>query len=59
MNLEEVQNHPFRQDIYIDRIITPSDKIAAKDRYKIKRILMEEFSINKSLFISFLNIRSS
>jgi len=42
MILEEVQRHQYRDDIYINKIITPYDLVKKKDKNIINRILFEE-----------------
>lgn len=44
MILEEVVPHPFRDDIYINKIITPDKKVKKSDILMVKRILMKEIA---------------
>ncbi len=42
MILEEVPPHPFRDDIYINSVITPYDEVKNSDKMMVKRILLKE-----------------
>ena len=42
MILEEVTPHPFRDDIYINPVITSYNKVKKSDALMVKRILMSE-----------------
>jgi hypothetical protein len=50
MILEEVTPHPFRDDIYINSVITPHNKVKKSDILMVKRILMKEI-VRKNLEI--------
>ena len=47
MILEEVETHPYRDDLFIDRIITPHYLIREEDKKIINRILKTEFAIEE------------
>ncbi|MFX1339108.1 MAG: hypothetical protein ACFFDK_10910 [Promethearchaeota archaeon] len=47
MILEEVEVHPYRDDIYINNIITPHDLIKEKDKKIINRILLREIALKE------------
>jgi hypothetical protein len=40
--LEEILSHPFRDDIYINQIVTPYDKVKESEKIIINRILLKE-----------------
>ena len=42
MLLEQVLPHPQRDDIYINEIITPHNKIPLSDKQMVNRILLKE-----------------
>ena len=42
MLLEEVLSHPFRDDIYINQIVTPPSEVKEIDKIIINRILLKE-----------------
>ena len=42
MILEEVKPHPYRDDIYINQIVTPYNQIKKSERTLINRILLKE-----------------
>jgi len=42
MILEEVPPHPFRDDIYINTVITTHDEVKNSDKMMVKRILLKE-----------------
>ena len=42
MRLEEVLSHPFRDDIYINQIVTPYEEVKDSDKTVINRILLKE-----------------
>ncbi|MFW9825046.1 MAG: hypothetical protein ACFFE4_19045 [Candidatus Thorarchaeota archaeon] len=42
MILEEVLNHPSREDLYINQIITPHSEVKDSDKIIINRILLRE-----------------
>ncbi len=44
MILEEVPPHPFRDDIYINSVITPYDEVKNSDKMMVKRILLKEIA---------------
>jgi len=47
MILEEVECHPYRDDIYLNNIITPHDLIKDTDKKIINRILLREVTIEE------------
>ena len=47
MILEQVECHPYRDDIYTNNIITPHDLIEEKDKKIINRILLREFVVEE------------
>ncbi len=47
MILEEVECHPYRDDIYLNNIITPHDLIKERDRKIINRILLREIAFKE------------
>ena len=47
MILEEVEDHPYRDDIYINNIITPHDLIKEKDKKIINHILLREIALEE------------
>ena len=47
MILEEVEPHPYRDDLFIDRIITPDFLVREEDKKIINRILIREFAFEK------------
>ena len=44
MILEEVQSHQFRDDIYINNVITPHESVQKRDKQLVKNILLKETS---------------
>ena len=42
MKLEKVRNHSFREDLYVNKIITPSDEVEQEDKRLINQILLKE-----------------
>lgn len=40
--LEEVLSHPFREDIYINQIVTSHDEVKESEKIIINRILLRE-----------------
>lgn len=44
MILEEVQSHPDRDDMYIDKVITAAEYVKEKDKMIINNILLEEIT---------------
>jgi len=42
MHLEQVLPHPIRDDIYINEIITPHNKVTQSDKQMIIRLLLKE-----------------
>lgn len=44
MLLEQVLPHPHRDDIYINEIITPHDKVTQSDKQMVNRLLLKEFA---------------
>jgi hypothetical protein len=42
MLLEQVLSHPQRDDIYINQIITPHNKVSPSDKQIVNRILLKE-----------------
>jgi hypothetical protein len=40
--LEEVLSHPFREDIYINQIVTSYDEVKESEKIIINRILLRE-----------------
>lgn len=47
MILEEVECHPYRDDIYLNNIITPHNLIKEKDKKIINRILLKELALEE------------
>jgi hypothetical protein len=47
MILEEVECHPYRDDIYLNNILTPHDLIREKDKKIINRILLREIALTE------------
>jgi hypothetical protein len=47
MILEEVECHPYRDDIYLNNIITPHELIEEKDKQIINRILLREIIVEE------------
>ena len=41
MILEEVQAHPVRPDLFINKIVTSHEDVQENDRSKIKKILLK------------------
>ena len=52
MILEEVECHPYRDDIYLNNIITPHDLIKEKDKQIINRILLREIVVEELQTVS-------
>ncbi len=44
MILEEVQSHQFRDDIYINNVITSHESVQERDKQLVKNILLKETS---------------
>lgn len=44
MLLEEVPPHPFRDEIYINTVITPHEEVKNSDKLMVKRILLKEIA---------------
>lgn len=42
MILEEVRSHPYRDDIYINQIITPYNEIEVDDKNFVNQLLLKE-----------------
>ena len=42
MILEEVRSHPYRDDIYINQIITPYNEIEVDDKNIVNQLLLKE-----------------
>ena len=42
--LEEVLSHPFREDIYINQIVTAQDEVIESEKIIINRILLKEIA---------------
>lgn len=42
MILEEVRPHPYRDDIYINQIITPYNEIEVDDKNFVNHLLLKE-----------------
>ena len=42
MLLEQVLPHPYRDDIYINEIITPHNKVPQSDKQMVNRLLLKE-----------------
>ena len=40
--LEEVKPHPFKDEIYINQIITPYEEVKESEKIIINRILLKE-----------------
>ena len=47
MILEEVETHPYRDDLFVDRIITPHYLVREEDKKIINRILKREFALEE------------
>ena len=47
MILEEVESHPYRVDLYLERIITPHYLIREEDKKIINHILKREFAFEE------------
>ena len=47
MILEEVECHPYRDDIFLNNVITPHDLIKEKDKQIINRILLRELVLEE------------
>jgi hypothetical protein len=45
MMLEMVQPHQTRDDIYINNVIIPHEKVREKDKRMVKRVLFKELSL--------------
>ena len=41
MNLEQVERHPERKDLYRNQVITPHEKVEDIDKNRIKNILLK------------------
>ncbi len=44
MLLEKVLRHPYRDDIYINEIITPHNEVTQSDKQMVIRILLKEIA---------------
>ena len=42
MKLEKVRNHEFREDLYMNKIVTPSNEVNQEDKASINEILLKE-----------------
>ncbi len=42
MILEQVLPHPYRDDIYINEIITPHNKVSQGDKQMVNHLLLKE-----------------
>ena len=42
MKLEKVRNHEFREDLYVNKIVTPSNEVNPEDKALINEILLKE-----------------
>jgi hypothetical protein len=42
MILEQVLPHPYRDDIYINEIITPHNKVTESDKQMVNHLLLKE-----------------
>ncbi len=42
MHLEEVKPHPFKDEIYINQIVTTFDKVPESEKIIINQILLRE-----------------
>ena len=42
MKLEKVRNHEFREDLYVNKIVTPSNEVNQEDKALINEILLKE-----------------
>ncbi len=42
MIIEQVLPHPYREDIYINEIITPHNQVSKSDRQMVNRLLLKE-----------------
>jgi hypothetical protein len=51
MILEQVLPHPYRDDIYINEIITPHSKVTQSDKHIVNRLLLKEVA-RKGLEVS-------
>ena len=47
MILEEVPPHPFRDDIYINTVITPHGEVKNSAKLMVRRILLKEIARSK------------
>jgi len=47
MMLEQVECHPYRDDIYLNNIITPHNLIKEKDKKMINHILLREIALEE------------
>ena len=47
MIIEEVQGHRYRDDIYINEIITPHDKVKEEDKLIINHMLLREIALHQ------------
>lgn len=50
MILEQVQSHPQRTELYIDKIIIPHERVSESDKKIIKRILLKEIATSPEIF---------
>jgi len=42
MKLEKVVNHRFREDLYVNKIVTSGDEVKQEDKAYINEILLKE-----------------
>jgi len=42
MILEQVLPHPYREDIYINEVITPYNRVTQSDKQMVNRLLLKE-----------------
>jgi hypothetical protein len=47
MILEQVLPHQYRDDIYIDQVITPHEKVSTTDKIIVNRMLLREIAISQ------------
>ena len=46
MNLEKVERHQIRKDLYLNGSILPHESITEFDRFMVRQIFFKELSIN-------------
>jgi hypothetical protein len=44
MRLEQVLPHPYRDDLYINEIITPHNQVSQSDKHMVNRLLLKEIA---------------